>query len=205
MAWWRDARFGMFVHWGLYSGLAGNWDGKSRGRNAGWNGSSSSSRPTPTHTPRLPCRSSSRRRGSPKNGRSSPKRPGAGTSSSPPNTTKDSPHNSKFGDYNAGKCSTATSSKRSSKPPALKGSRSVLPLAHRLAPRPIRLHEGQGPPLPTGRKTFTQRPTRSFEVYRLPPWPGRRARVELWTGRHPLVGLQLENFQGDEAWGAPIS
>jgi alpha-L-fucosidase len=28
MSWWRDARFGMFVHWGLYSGLAGTWDGK---------------------------------------------------------------------------------------------------------------------------------------------------------------------------------
>jgi alpha-L-fucosidase len=28
MAWWRQARFGMFVHWGLYSGLAGNWEGK---------------------------------------------------------------------------------------------------------------------------------------------------------------------------------
>ncbi len=28
MAWWRDARFGMFVHWGIYSGLAGNWNGK---------------------------------------------------------------------------------------------------------------------------------------------------------------------------------
>ncbi|MCH6259245.1 alpha-L-fucosidase [Puniceicoccaceae bacterium K14] len=27
MAWWREARFGMFVHWGLYSGLAGNWQG----------------------------------------------------------------------------------------------------------------------------------------------------------------------------------
>jgi alpha-L-fucosidase len=31
MEWWRDARFGMFVHWGLYSGLAGAWDGKSLG------------------------------------------------------------------------------------------------------------------------------------------------------------------------------
>ncbi len=29
MAWWREARFGMFVHWGLYSGLAGTWDGKA--------------------------------------------------------------------------------------------------------------------------------------------------------------------------------
>jgi alpha-L-fucosidase len=31
MHWWQDARFGMFVHWGLYSGLAGEWDGKSVG------------------------------------------------------------------------------------------------------------------------------------------------------------------------------
>jgi alpha-L-fucosidase len=29
MAWWREARFGMFVHWGLYSGLAGTWEGKA--------------------------------------------------------------------------------------------------------------------------------------------------------------------------------
>ena len=28
MAWWRDARFGMFIHWGLYSGAGGVWDGK---------------------------------------------------------------------------------------------------------------------------------------------------------------------------------
>jgi alpha-L-fucosidase len=28
MRWWREARFGMFVHWGLYSGLAGTWEGK---------------------------------------------------------------------------------------------------------------------------------------------------------------------------------
>ena len=29
MSWWREARFGMFVHWGLYSGLAGTWEGKA--------------------------------------------------------------------------------------------------------------------------------------------------------------------------------
>lgn len=29
MAWWRDARFGMFIHWGLYSGAGGVWDGKA--------------------------------------------------------------------------------------------------------------------------------------------------------------------------------
>jgi len=27
--WWRDARFGMFVHWGLYSILAGEWNGRT--------------------------------------------------------------------------------------------------------------------------------------------------------------------------------
>src|ERR1700678_2044977 len=29
MAWWRDARFGMFIHWGLYSVPAGVWKGKA--------------------------------------------------------------------------------------------------------------------------------------------------------------------------------
>lgn len=28
LAWWREARFGMFVHWGLYSVAAGQWEGK---------------------------------------------------------------------------------------------------------------------------------------------------------------------------------
>jgi alpha-L-fucosidase len=28
MAWWREARFGMFIHWGLYSIPAGTWKGK---------------------------------------------------------------------------------------------------------------------------------------------------------------------------------
>lgn len=32
MQWWKDAKFGMFVHWGLYSVAAGDWKGKpSRG------------------------------------------------------------------------------------------------------------------------------------------------------------------------------
>ncbi|MGB9895623.1 MAG: alpha-L-fucosidase [Thermoproteota archaeon] len=29
MSWWREARFGMFIHWGLYSLLAGVWKGKA--------------------------------------------------------------------------------------------------------------------------------------------------------------------------------
>lgn len=28
LAWWREARFGMFIHWGLYSLLGGTWKGK---------------------------------------------------------------------------------------------------------------------------------------------------------------------------------
>lgn len=28
MAWWREAKFGMFIHWGLYSALGGEWKGR---------------------------------------------------------------------------------------------------------------------------------------------------------------------------------
>ena len=28
MAWWREARFGMFIHWGVYAVPAGVWQGK---------------------------------------------------------------------------------------------------------------------------------------------------------------------------------
>ena len=29
MEWWREARFGMFIHWGLYSIPAGTWQEKT--------------------------------------------------------------------------------------------------------------------------------------------------------------------------------
>ena len=32
MEWWRDARFGMFIHWGLYSVQGGEWKGKDYGK-----------------------------------------------------------------------------------------------------------------------------------------------------------------------------
>jgi alpha-L-fucosidase len=35
LQWWREARFGMFVHWGLYSGLAGTWNGEPVGTQGG--------------------------------------------------------------------------------------------------------------------------------------------------------------------------
>ena len=31
LGWWREARFGMFVHWGVYSGLGGTWQGRAYG------------------------------------------------------------------------------------------------------------------------------------------------------------------------------
>ena len=29
MSWWREARFGLFIHWGLYAIPAGEWNGKT--------------------------------------------------------------------------------------------------------------------------------------------------------------------------------
>ncbi|MDP4282608.1 MAG: alpha-L-fucosidase, partial [Bacteroidota bacterium] len=29
MEWWRNDRFGMFIHWGIYSVPAGEWNGKT--------------------------------------------------------------------------------------------------------------------------------------------------------------------------------
>ena len=36
MAWWREARFGMFIHWGVYSVPAGTWNGKTTGGPSEW-------------------------------------------------------------------------------------------------------------------------------------------------------------------------
>ncbi len=36
LAWWRDARFGMFIHFGLYSTPAGTWNGKPVGGVGEW-------------------------------------------------------------------------------------------------------------------------------------------------------------------------
>jgi alpha-L-fucosidase len=36
MNWWRQARFGMFIHWGLYSEAAGEWDGKTSSGAGEW-------------------------------------------------------------------------------------------------------------------------------------------------------------------------
>jgi alpha-L-fucosidase len=36
MAWWRDARFGMFIHWGVYSVPAGTYQGKRIGEIGEW-------------------------------------------------------------------------------------------------------------------------------------------------------------------------
>lgn len=36
MRWWREARLGMFVHWGLYSAAEGVWDGKPYSGGVEW-------------------------------------------------------------------------------------------------------------------------------------------------------------------------
>lgn len=36
MQWWREARFGMFIHWGVYSVPAGMWDGRQIGGIGEW-------------------------------------------------------------------------------------------------------------------------------------------------------------------------
>ena len=36
MQWWRAARLGMFVHWGLYSGAEGVWEGRPYGGGVEW-------------------------------------------------------------------------------------------------------------------------------------------------------------------------
>jgi len=36
IAWWREAKFGMFIHWGLYAVPAGEWNGKKIPLNVEW-------------------------------------------------------------------------------------------------------------------------------------------------------------------------
>lgn len=36
MRWWREARFGMFIHWGLYAVPAGTWEGEKIGGIGEW-------------------------------------------------------------------------------------------------------------------------------------------------------------------------
>jgi alpha-L-fucosidase len=36
MEWWREARFGMFIHWGVYALPAGTWDGRQIGNIGEW-------------------------------------------------------------------------------------------------------------------------------------------------------------------------
>ena len=36
MKWWREARFGMFIHWGLYAVPAGEYNGQRSKRIGEW-------------------------------------------------------------------------------------------------------------------------------------------------------------------------
>ena len=52
MAWFREARFGMFIHWGLYAVPAGEWHGKKYGGGVEWL-QSLAKIPTAEYTPLL--------------------------------------------------------------------------------------------------------------------------------------------------------
>ena len=36
LAWWREAKFGMFIHWGIYSGPAGSYNGRLIDKDGAW-------------------------------------------------------------------------------------------------------------------------------------------------------------------------
>ena len=69
MDWWREARFGMFVHWGLYADRGGRvgWKDMDAGRYGV--DSAASQRSGRCVCPSVCCRSSSRKRALPKSGR----------------------------------------------------------------------------------------------------------------------------------------
>lgn len=46
LEWWKEARFGMFIHWGLYSVAAGEWNGKPVGGIGEWIMNSAKIRPS---------------------------------------------------------------------------------------------------------------------------------------------------------------
>ena len=87
MAWWRDAKFGMFIHYGLYSGLAGEFRGVPGGaewiqKNLELDTDTYAAEAAPLFKPRPAA---------PRLGPSWPRRPAAATWCSPPSTTRVSP------------------------------------------------------------------------------------------------------------------
>jgi hypothetical protein len=88
MQWWREARFGMFVHWGLYSGLAGTWDGKPVATRGGMEWIQNYVKAdTKTYADAAIPLFKPSATASPPNGPSWPRPRAAATSSSPPSTT----------------------------------------------------------------------------------------------------------------------
>ncbi len=142
MQWWREARFGMFVHWGLYSGLAGTWDGKPVGTRGGMEWIQQRVKAdTDTYARPADPAVQAQARFRHATGPASPSRPAAATSSSPPSTTTASPCTiRRSATTTPARCSTAIWSRKSSTRCARRGSAGgLLSLGHRLAPRPIRL------------------------------------------------------------------
>ena len=94
MQWWREARFGLFIHWGLYAIPAGEWGGKT---NYGEWIRNNAQIPLPTYDSLWP--SSTRSSSMPRPGFAWPRTLGCSTSSSPRSTTTVSPVRFEVSDF----------------------------------------------------------------------------------------------------------
>ena len=175
MAWWREARFGMFVHWGLYSGLAGTWDGKPVG-DTRRHGVDPAAREGRHRHLREAARSrcSSRSRASRASGRGSPRRPAAVR-----RLHHQAPRRLRAARLEGqrlrrrARCCTATWSRRSSTPARRGPAGRLLPLGDRLAPRPVRVRAVEAAAASAQGPAVSERRARPRQVPRVPARAGR--------------------------------
>ena len=205
MQWWREARFGMFVHWGLYSGLAGTWDGKPVGTRGGMEWIQQRVKAdTDTYAKARHPAVQAHARTSPASGPGWPRKPAAATWCSPPSTTTASPCTTRrWATTTPAPCCTAIWSRRSSTAARAEGLRvgfyhSVIDWHHdqyayaRSKQLPHPLH---GQPYPNGERDHAK-----YVDY-------LHAQVnELVSNYGPVDVLwwdySSQDFQGDEAWRA---
>ena len=191
MEWWRDARFGMFVHWGLYSGLAGEWDGKSVGStgNMEWIQQRVKA-DTDTYAASDPAVQAEARvcqRVGPAGESGRVQVPGVHHQA--PRGVRTARLESqrvrrRFGAPprpGAGNCRRLPRRRVESR---------LLSLGHRLAPPAVRVRRFQGNPASTARPALSEWVSEPAGVHQVSPRSSERAGQQLRPGRHPLVGLQ---------------
>ena len=198
MAWWREARFGMFVHWGLYSGLAGTWDGKAAATSGGMEWIENMVRAdTDTYAKRaIPLF-----------------KPKPGFAKEWARLAKDAGaryivvtskhhegfalHDSAVSEYDAGSVLHRDLIREIVDAARAEGLKigfyhSVIDWHH--DQYQVRAVEAAAAPAP--RTPLSQRHARSPQVPGLPVWRSKGARLELRANRHPLVGFQCAGFPG---------